>query len=178
MQKAAFLMHFLLFAVKSVVRKFNLKTSIGGGILAKHRINLNETASQSHQNAVSTGTIRRFIDRDIHISHIHISNTSPIYLQYISNFSPIIRIGEKLEENWRKTGGSLVQLPREYLAVTSQLPRGYRAVTSRLPRACSIQVTPRCPLVTSYVTPKLPIGFPFLAPILFQFNSNSTPIQL
>ena len=46
MQKAAFLMHLPLFAVISVVRKFNLKTSIGGVILAKRRINLNETASR------------------------------------------------------------------------------------------------------------------------------------
>ena len=44
MQKAAFLMRFPLFAVISAVRKFNLKTSIGGGILAKRRINLSETA--------------------------------------------------------------------------------------------------------------------------------------
>ena len=45
-KKPLFLMHFPLFAVISAVRKFSLKTSIGGGILAKRRINLNETASR------------------------------------------------------------------------------------------------------------------------------------
>ena len=46
MQKAALLMRFRLFAVISVVRNFYLKTSIERGILAKRRINLNETASR------------------------------------------------------------------------------------------------------------------------------------
>ena len=43
MQKAAFLMHLPLFAVISVVRKFNLKTSFGEGFLAKRRIDDNDT---------------------------------------------------------------------------------------------------------------------------------------
>jgi len=46
MQKAVVLMCISLFAVISVVRKFNLKTLIEGGFLAKRRINLNETASR------------------------------------------------------------------------------------------------------------------------------------
>ena len=33
----------------------------------------------------------------------HISNISPIHLQYISNSSPIIEIGVVLEKNWSKT---------------------------------------------------------------------------
>ena len=37
-------MPFPLFDVITVVLEFNLKTSIGGGILAKRRIELNETA--------------------------------------------------------------------------------------------------------------------------------------
>ena len=52
MQKAAFLMRFPLFAVISVVRKFNLKTSTGGDFLAKRRINLNETANEKHGGLV------------------------------------------------------------------------------------------------------------------------------
>ena len=51
--EAAFLMLFPLFAAITVVLKFNLKTSIGGGILAKRRLNHHETASRWRQNSVS-----------------------------------------------------------------------------------------------------------------------------
>ena len=53
MHETAFLMLFPLFAVITVVLKFNLKTSIGGGILAKRRLNHHETASRRRQNGVS-----------------------------------------------------------------------------------------------------------------------------
>ena len=91
---------------------------------------------------------------------MHISNTSPIYLQYISNFSPILIIGDVLEENWRKTGGSLVQLPREYLAVTSQLPRGYLAVTVRLPRGYPALAPFRLPQGVPWLPPMLLLNYP------------------
>ena len=45
MHETAFLMRSPLFSVIIVVMKFNLKTSIGGGILAKCRLNHHETAS-------------------------------------------------------------------------------------------------------------------------------------
>ena len=59
MQKAAFLMRLPLFAVISVVRKFNLKTSIGGVILAKRRIDDNETPFLRWRYAVSITAKRR-----------------------------------------------------------------------------------------------------------------------
>ena len=56
MYEAPFFMPFPLFAVMTVILKINLKTSIGGVILAKRRIELNETAYQSQRNGVSLYT--------------------------------------------------------------------------------------------------------------------------
>lgn len=66
----------------------------------------------------------------------HISNTSPIHLQYISNSSPIHLqfisnyrnwnyIGIKLEKNWRKTGIKYERnkndICRDYLVLSRQM---------------------------------------------------------
>ena len=69
-------------------------------------------------------------------------------------------IGDVLEENWRKTGGSLVQLPREYLAVTSQLPRSYLAVTVRLPRGYPALAPFRLPQGVPWLPPMLLLNYP------------------
>ena len=53
MHETAFLMRSPLFSVIIVVMKFNLKTSIGGGFVAKRRLNHHETASRWRQNSVS-----------------------------------------------------------------------------------------------------------------------------